>query len=268
MRIQVRHVTRYRYELPTHYSVQRLHLTPLDHDGQTVLDWSIDLPDGTRSLVYADAFGNQVTLATLAREHQEIEIVAHGQVQRSDTAGIVRGARSPLPNPIYLRQTEATMPSEAILGLAATLKQKPGLDGLHWLMGELRQRMDYELGSTDAHTTAAEALEAGRGVCQDHTQAFLSVARAAGVAARYVSGYLLIEGETTASASHAWAEALAPDLGWVGFDVANLVCPTERYVRVASGLDARGVAPVRGTRRGGGGERLEVEVEVEEGGEQ
>lgn len=268
MQIQVRHTTRYRYDTPTYYSVQRLNLTPRDHEGQEVVEWTIDLPEGTTSLAYEDAFGNLVHLATLAREHQEIEIVARGQVRRTDTAGIVRGARSPAPNAVFLRQTEATQPNEAIRALARSLGDRPGLDELHRLMADLRERMAYETGATHAHTTAAEALEEGRGVCQDHTQAFLATARAAGIPARYVSGYLLLEGEALAEASHAWAEAHVQDLGWVGFDVANLVCPTERYVRVASGLDARRVSPVRGTRRGGGDERLEVEVTVEEGAEQ
>lgn len=268
MRIHVRHTTRYRYETPTHYSVQRLLLTPRGHEGQRVGDWHLDLPPGARELSYEDAFGNIVSLVTLASEHDSIEIVARGVVERSDTAGIVRGARSPAPDAIFLRQTEATAPNRTIRELARPLGERPDLEALHRLMADLRAHMSYEIGATHAHTTAAEALESGRGVCQDHTQVFLSVAREAGIPARYVSGYLLIEGETTAEASHAWAEALAPGLGWVGFDVANLICPTERYVRVASGPDARAVAPVRGTRRGGGEERLEVEVMVEERAEQ
>ncbi len=268
MRIQVRHTTRYRYETPTHYSVQRLHLTPRDYAGQRVREWHLDLPERARTLSYEDAFGNIVSLVTLASEHDSIEIVARGAVDREDTAGIVRGAPSPAPDAIFLRQTEATVPSPAIRALARPLEEKPDLEGLHRLMAALRAHMEYEIGATHAHTTAAEALAEGRGVCQDHTQVFLSVAREAGIPARYVSGYLLVEGETVAEASHAWAEALAPGLGWVGFDVANLICPTERYVRVSTGLDARAVAPVRGTRRGGGEERLEVEVVVAEGAEQ
>ena len=65
-------------------------------------------------------------------------------------------------------------------------------------------------------------------------------------------------------AHHAWAEAWIDGLGWVGFDVANTVCPTDRYVRLAAALDASYAAPIRGSRRGGGQERLEVEVRVQE----
>ena len=67
-----------------------------------------------------------------------------------------------------------------------------------------------------------------------------------------------------AEAHHAWAEAWVEQLGWVGFDVANRICPTDRYVRLAAGLDATYAAPVVGSRRGGGGEKLEVSVEVQQ----
>jgi transglutaminase-like putative cysteine protease len=63
-------------------------------------------------------------------------------------------------------------------------------------------------------------------------------------------------------AHHAWAEALAPEIGWVGFDPANGQCPTEVYVRLAIGLDAVGAAPVRGVRLGAGREQLQVSVAV------
>ena len=79
-----------------------------------------------------------------------------------------------------------------------------------------------------------------------------------GLPARYVTGYLVGEAE----AGHAWLEAHVDGLGWVGFDPANRVCPTDSYVRVACGLDAATASPVRGARRGGGKEELEVAVEV------
>ena len=77
-----------------------------------------------------------------------------------------------------------------------------------------------------------------------------------------MTGYLHVEGEERAVANHAWAEAWIADLGWVGFDPANHICPTERYVRLACGFDAASAAPITGTRRGGGTEELRVDVIV------
>ena len=108
-------------------------------------------------------------------------------------------------------------------------------------------------------------MKDGRGVCQDHAHVFISAARSLGIPARYVSGYLLAgTGGEPSDANHAWAEAWLDDLGWVGFDPANGVCPTDCYVRLASGLDAAFAAPIRGTRRGGGNQELDVIVEVQQ----
>ena len=101
----------------------------------------------------------------------------------------------------------------------------------------------------------------GHGVCQDLSHLFVASARVLGVPARYVSGHLVrSDGDVDQTAAHAWAEACVPDLGWVGFDGANGVCPTEAYVRVAVAHDYLGAAPVRGSRIGGGGEAMTVKV--------
>ena len=122
--------------------------------------------------------------------------------------------------------------------------------------------MRYEVGASEVHWSAEDALAAGRGVCQDHAHVFVACARVLGLPARYVSGYLMTEGREVQDAAHAWAEAHVPGLGWVGFDPANGISPDTRYVRVATGLDYGQAAPVSGTRYGGAEEGLSVSVEV------
>src|SRR5213079_1652891 len=93
-------------------------------------------------------------------------------------------------------------------------------------------------------------------------------ARSLGIPSRYVTGYLVTPEGEASTASHAWAEAFVPDLGWVGFDPTNGICPADGHVRVAVGLDYLSAAPVRGTRSGGGAEALTVMVEVDQAGRQ
>ena len=62
---------------------------------------------------------------------------------------------------------------------------------------------------------------------------------------------------------HGWAEAHVDELGWVGFDVANGVCPDERYVRVATGFDYNDATPVTGISLGAGGSELSVLLSVD-----
>jgi transglutaminase-like putative cysteine protease len=264
MRLKVRHDTRYDYGEPVAYSVQRLYLTPPSFASQKVVTWAIAAPGIENALSYVDAFGNRVHLVTASGLHDHVTITAEGIAECTDAAGVIRGLYCPAPDSVFARQTQATEPDAAIRALAAEAQGSGAtvLERLHALMRLIHERVAYEIGATDAHTTAVEALAEGRGVCQDHAHIFLSAVRSLDIPARYVIGYLATRNGETASASHAWAEALVPDLGWVGFDAANCKCPTDEYLRVASGLDARGVAPVRGSRKGGDCERMTIEVAV------
>jgi transglutaminase-like putative cysteine protease len=116
-----------------------------------------------------------------------------------------------------------------------TLGAGADLEVLHELSHAVHGAVAYEKGHTDAATTGEQALELGRGVCQDHAHVFIGAARLLGVPARYVSGYLLMDTGTAQDAGHAWAEVHVPGLGWVGFDPSNEICPDSRYVRVAVG---------------------------------
>ena len=264
MRLAIRHETHYDYDTPLAYSAQSLHLWPADYTAQKTVSWSISAPGFDRALAYTDGFGNRVHMVTFDNIVGPVSIVAEGVVDVTDTAGVVKGLVCAAPDAVFLRQTRPTTATALLRTLAE--KQFAGrsaLEGLHSLMTEIHARVAYEIGATHAHTTAAEAFADGRGVCQDHAHIFLAAARSAGIPARYVTGYLVTGMGASSTAAHAWAEALVPDLGWVGFDPANAKSPTDNYVRVAAGLDAAGVAPIRGSRRGGDAERMRVEVRVE-----
>ena len=265
MRLHIRHETFYTYETLLSYSVQRLYLTPQNFAAQKIVDWKIDAPGVDGALSYLDGFGNRVHLITFQNIEGPVSVVAEGIVDVTDASGVVKGLPCPAPDAIFLRQTDSTRPSPAMLEMTTRVNSAKGtkLDLLHRLMAEIAEDVTYTIGVTDANTTAAEAFAAGEGVCQDHAHIFLGAVRHLGIPARYVTGYLALEGGESATASHAWAEALLPDLGWVGFDPANRRCPTDHYVRVAGGIDANGITPIRGSRKGGSIEKMRVEVNVE-----
>ncbi len=271
MRLSVVHRTVYRYTDPIRYAIQTLRLEPRPYEGLTVLNWRV-AGDGVRALPrFIDGLGNVVHCQTIDRPHREATITAAGEVETRRGDGIVLGTVEPLPPLFFLRSTPLTMPSDAVAGLA---RESGGadnrIDRLHRLMHHVRDRLDYRPGATDSTTTAADALSRGFGVCQDHAHLFIAAARLLDIPARYVSGYLWTGVDAQPfDASHAWAEAFVPELGWVGFDPANRICPTENYVRVAVGLDYSAAPPVRGLRRGPAEESLDVEVQVRrQGGDQ
>ncbi len=263
MLISIGHVTRYGYATPALYSIHTLRLTPPSFEGQRVLSWRVEMPEIEHAVRFRDAFGNVCHLVSLPRPHSEIAIIARGTVETLDKSGFARGLAEVAPTRVFRRQTAKTMPEAAITELVAGLKAEDRIDRLHELMQVIGERVKYEVGATNPHTSAAEALQDGRGVCQDHAHIFISAARLLGLPARYVSGYF-VTGDEPSEAQHAWAEAFVEGLGWLGFDPANQVCPTDRYVRLACGPDAAAAAPITGSRRGGLDEVLDVFVEVQQ----
>jgi transglutaminase-like putative cysteine protease len=264
MRIAIEHRTNYRYAGEATYSIQNLRLTPSVFDGQKVITWTIGCRPESRLLESRDGFGNVTHLLVINGRHREMEITAAGTVEIEDRHGVVQGLADAVPLRVFLRRTPLTEPGEEIVALADALPGRGTIAWLHALMNAIRDRVDYLAGVTGARTTALEALQTGKGVCQDHAHIFIAAARFAGLPARYITGYLQTDEAAPAAAHHAWAEAWVDGLGWVGFDVANRVCPTDRHVRLSAALDASHAAPVRGTRRGGEGETLDVEVRVKQ----
>ena len=264
MRISIEHVTRYQYATEASYSIQSLRLTPCEFAGQRRLEWAITSRPEGMIIETRDGFGNALHLLTVEGPHSEVEITARGVMEVEDRAGLVAGLAETVPLRVFMRRTDLTMPDAGIAALVTPVPAGQTVPWLHGLMDRIRDGVEYETGVTDSGTTAAEALKAGHGVCQDHAHIFISAARVAGIPARYVTGYLLLADGPPEPAHHAWAEAWAEGLGWVGFDVANRICPTDRYVRMAGALDATYAAPIVGSRRGGGAETLEVHVQVQQ----
>jgi transglutaminase-like putative cysteine protease len=131
-------------------------------------------------------------------------------------------------------------------------------------MHGVRSAMTYERGTTNVHTTAGEALAEGRGVCQDFSHVMLGACRAAGIPARYVSGYLFDPAQGDLGESHAWVDVHVGDAGWLSLDPTHDVEQDEHYVRVGVGRDYGDVPPTRGVYKGSADETLEVAVTIRE----
>jgi transglutaminase-like putative cysteine protease len=272
MRIRVAHLTTYRYATPAGSVIQVLRLTPRNHDGQYVVRWRVDVSADCRLVQHEDAFGNITHTFTADGPFEDLKVLVEGEVETRDTQGLVRGAVERFPPSFYLRETPLTHLDEAIAGFAAAIRADAGGDTLkllHLVLERLHGTMVFDSGPTQTVTTAAEAFALRRGVCQDLTHIFIAAARSLGVPARYVGGYFhRNDGVVEQDAGHAWAETYVDDLGWVGFDATNGISPTDAHVRVAVGLDYLGASPVRGTRYGGAGETLSVNVQVDQAGRQ
>lgn len=263
MRLNITHRTHYNYEPATQRAALRLRLYPSEFDGQSTIAWSVMVNGSATEPLFTDGFGDRQGLWTTQSPCSAIEVIAAGTVETRDTSGVVKGLPRRPPAKMFLRSTRLTEANAAIEDLARTIDADSSLEQMHTLMHAVRAAVDYKSGTTTPQTTAAEALEFGRGVCQDHAHVFIAAARCLKVPARYVAGYM-IAGDDVADLheTHAWAEAHIDNLGWVGFDPSNDMCPTERYVRLSSGLDADHAAPLRGSVAGDGSIGLDANVDI------
>lgn len=266
MLLSIRHVTTYSYKPGASRLALRLRLFPATFAAQQPMDWSVTVNDEATSMPIVNSFGDREAIWQSKRDLEDCVIVAEGKVQTTDVTGLLRDWQMAARPAVFLRNTPLTASEETIKVLANSVSGEVGLAQAHALSAAVRDRIDYKPGATDAGTTAAEALTIGAGVCQDHSHVLIAASRALGLPARYVVGYLLPDADEDEveipAETHAWAELWIENLGWVGFDATNRICPTDRYVRLASGFDAHDAAPIHGAVVGSVEETLEAEVAV------
>lgn len=255
MRIRIRHEITQRFEPGSRNMAVTVRLTPRSHEGQFILRWTLDLNSDCRLAAQEDAFGNLCHTFSVDGPTDHLSVVAEGEVETQDTTGVIHGTVERFPPSLFLRQTDLTEATPAVVAFAESVKlpEDDPLGQLHALMVALHEKVEEQDGpALSGPLTAASALEAGKACSGGIAHLFTAAARHLGLPARHISGYLAPEepeeGESVGvgTARH-WAEAHVPKIGWISFDAGRNLCGTEHYVRLAVGLDAMGVAPLRST---------------------
>ncbi len=283
----VNHITTFEYAQPVSVSHQLLRLTPRPHVRQRVERSTIIVePAPAIRTRRRDYFANEVTYVTVQEPHAKLTIHASSriEVERSDDSFLDLGPRwedvaATLRAP---RTTEAIEASQfcfasPYVGLDTAIFEyaratfPPGaalLPAVMELTARIHTEFAYEGGVTDVWTPVSEVLEQRRGVCQDFAHLQIACFRSLGLAARYVSGYLLTrppEGKERlvgADASHAWLSVYCPGFGWIDVDPTNNLRPTDEHIALAWGRDYGDVSPTTGVIVGGGAHRVKVSVDV------
>jgi transglutaminase-like putative cysteine protease len=267
MQLRVRHETVCRYAETVRYTIQALHLWPRREARQHVVNWSVEAPG--RRIEQVDAHDNVVQYLTMETPHSELRLLATGIVETDEVEGQPNSQLARLSSLAYRSATALT---QADTRLAEFARDAFAGNDPCWrlLRGAeaVAKAVRYRPGATQASDPALTAFQRGEGVCQDQTQVFIACCRVLGLAARYVSGYLR-SGQAEQVASHAWAEVwLEPAGHWYGIDVTHGRPAGGGHCRLAVGRDYLDAAPVRGMRRGGGQEEMQVAVLVSDTGQQ
>jgi len=292
VRYRVRHETAYSYGGNVAHSHQLLHLTPRNTPLQSCQDRTISLaPQPSSRSEDLDAFGNHVTRLEYDSPHDHLEVLAEVHVEvhsapdmdaaSSDAWERVRDTLAFSGKPVSAEILDASryrMESSYVrikqtfteYGADCFVPDAPTLLAAEALMRKIHREFKYAPGSTNIRTSAIEAFEARRGVCQDFSHIMLACLRSRGLAARYVSGYLRTlpppgadAAYVGADASHAWVSVFCPPLGWVDLDPTNDVRVSSDHIIIAWGRDFGDVSPLRGVIVGGGRHRLSVRVSVQ-----
>lgn len=259
MQFAVLHRTVYRYGAPVQSTVQMLRLTPRAEAHQRPLRWRLHAPGALAQ--GQDTYGNVCHTLSLHQAHTELAIEVRGEIDVDPLRDGHLEHDGWLPPMAYCGETPLTTADARVRDFAATYLRAATPTGLLEFAQAIRERIEYEPGTTHVATTASHALEQGCGVCQDHAHAFIAGCRATGIPARYVSGYFYTT-QTPHAASHAWADAYLPGHGWISIDITHGVFASDTLARLAVGRDYDSACPVRGVRLGGAGETMEVRVNM------
>lgn len=263
MRLFVIHRTEYRFTEPQSRLVQLLRMTPGNHAGQNVISWAIDVDRDARLKPARDGYGNETTMLYVDGPLDGIAITVSGEVLTEDRAGMIGGTPEPLPPLHYLQPTALTQADPAIAAFVAALRlPQERLPGAHQLAEAVHDRLVPAAPDPQADQRAATRFEEGSADPQGAAHLLIAAARSAGFPARYVAGHLYRPYQGGTHAAHGWAELHVDGFGWIGFDPYEGCCPTDRYVRVAIGLDHAQASPASGARIGGGEEAMAVDVHV------
>lgn len=256
MKLLINHQTHYVYEAPVKSSIQYIRLLPQNTTTQKILHWGISVPG--EKIEQVDGFGNMWLTSSQRYSYQQLMIMAQGLVEIDTDAKYSFDDR--VSPEIYMQTTASTQCSPEMMQFAHMHSFDKKYQNLIELAQAVLEYIPYNGGLTHVETTAAESFEQKRGVCQDHAQVFVALARYLGFPARYVSGYLYVA-DGSHLASHAWAEVYI-DGKWHCFDVSNQLFTPSAHVQVAVGRDYADVAPIRGVRSQGTDETMHTVVQV------
>lgn len=287
---KVRHLTVVEYTDPVRLARFNLRLKPAHWPGQILYDYRLNvLPNAAtvhedygpfivnRSRLKIRDSLKRITIESKFRaevhaplaDMDQMAVPSVGQVRDQALTRNDLSALSPAsylyPSPIAASSAEIAAwvlpifdPAESVVKFGRTLMER------------LYREFNYDDEATGADTPPIEAFRHRRGVCQDFAHIMIITARALGIPAAYVSGYLRTipppgkERLVGADAMHAWVSLWCGDaLGWVGFDPTNNLVVGTDHIFIAMGRDYSDVAPIDGVFHGGAGQKMKVAVDVE-----
>jgi transglutaminase-like putative cysteine protease len=278
----IRHFTRYRYSRPVWQSLMEVRMHPRSEYAQRCFTFQLSVSPRARIFSYSDHVGNLIHHFDIPEPHHQLTIIADSLVDVDAPMDLPQSlgdeawddldamiAEDDYWDMLMPSEFARTSPELEQFAKEFDAHQRDGQDPLGLLRSlnaNLYRSLEYVKESTSVDSPIEDALRSRQGVCQDFAHIMIAIVRNLRIPCRYVSGYLyhdlLHEDRSAEGATHAWAEALLPGLGWIGFDPTNNLVAGERHIRTAIGRDYADVAPTIGTMKGAAKTDLHVRVRV------
>ncbi len=281
MYYSIRHLTKFLYSNSVSESMMETRMHPRSDQNQRCLTFHLSVSPRCRVFSYRDHLANQIHHFDIPGQHGQLVIVAESLVEVQPHVEIpsflAPGAWEDLDTMVeqgdyweMLFPSEFAKPTALLDELAERFdirRRDDPLMILHQLNQQMYDYFDYKPKSTSVDSPIDDALQTRAGVCQDFAHIMITLVRSKlRIPCRYVSGYLYHgdrhQDRSVNSATHAWIEALIPQLGWVGFDPTNHLVAGDRHIRTAIGRDYDDVPPTHGMFRGRAQSELTVAVRV------
>lgn len=291
VRYHIRHDTTYRYDRPVGESHQLLRLTPRQLPWQQCIAHRLEItPEPTHSREFSDSFGNTVRALHFEADHDLLSVRSEGWVELqsrllepADSSPPWETVRDTLRYQAGMRMDPETLLATVFLFESSEVRLKrdfadyasvsfspdrPLLAAVDHLMQRIFDEFTFDPEATDVSTPVTEVFANKRGVCQDFAHFMISCLRSMGIAARYMSGYLLTRPPAGrkrligADATHAWVSVFVPGSGWADFDPTNAIRPDLEHITIGWGRDFSDISPMRGVILGGGGHEPDTAVTV------
>lgn len=296
VRYDIRHVTTYRYRGPVRFGEHRVMFRPRDSHDLRVLATDLQVSPEADIRLIQDPHSNSVALvqprapASLLRiecrftiEHAQTKNLELPLLPRAQVFPVAYSLDERLDLEPYLRPAhedpEGTLTAWARDFMQSSSQGKGNpRDGLVAMNGHIREQFTYSPREEQGTQPPLETLARRTGSCRDFALLMIEAARRAGVASRFVSGYLYdpaldvdaagrepASGSATtgAGSTHAWMQAYLPGAGWVPFDPTNNLLGGNTLIRVGVARHPDQAPPIAGSWFGPADAYLGLDVAVQ-----
>ena len=282
--LTIHHKTVYRYTHPVAFGEHRIMLRPRDSHDLRVLASVLEIEPQPMSLRWIhDVFGNSVAIATFDERAQTLSFISTATVEHNPAEEFALTADDPAYFYPFVYDDEEFPDLQQFItpqygdpngelsfwarGFLDADGPTPTFNILSGMTHGIREAFTYRKRHEQGTQHPLDTLSTGSGTCRDYALFMIEALRRLGIAARFVSGYLFIPGDSAhgyvgGGSTHAWVQVYLPSAGWIEFDPTNGIIGTRDLIRVAVARDPRQAVPLHGAYLGSADAFVGMDVSI------